>query len=345
MTGLTSVSEGAALAHPRPEILALTGLRGLAAVGVIASQIGVWRTAPPFLHHLVDAGSLGVPFFFLLSGFVLAYNYPTLSPSSGRRALGRYAMARLARVAPLFLVVGSSVLVLGALNGSDWTRAVFAEQTWFVGTAVILYAAYPLVARLVASGPLVAAACAFGAQVVVLGLRLSTGSDSWLYRNPLAWIPDLVIGIALACLVTRGFHLSRRTAYLLQAGAVGYAVAVIAAFGSSSAVQYGAVWSIPLGLVVLSVAAATSLTSSVLASRFMVRLGVIGFAGYLVQGIVVDAFGPVRSGSIPNALFALGWIGLTLLVAEGAHRYVGAPARRHLMTLARHLDRRTSSTA
>ena len=343
MTGLTSVSQGAALSHPRPEILALTGLRGIAAVFVVASQVGVWRTAPPFLHHLVDAGSLGVPFFFLLSGFVLAYNYPSLGLSSGRRALGRYAMARFARLAPLFLVVGASVLILGALNGSDWVRTVLSEQAWFVGTALVLYAVYPLLARVVASSTVKAAACAFGLQVVVLGVRLSTGSDSWLYRNPLVWMPDLVIGIALACLVIRGIHLSLRTAYLVQAGAVFYAVAVVAAFGSTSAVQYSAVWSVPLGLVLLSVATVPSRTSSVLSSPFMVRLGVIGFAAFLVQGIVVDAFGPVHTGSISDLLFALGWIGLTFLIAEGAHRYIGGPGRRGLMNLARGWDRRTAS--
>lgn len=36
-------------------------------------------------------------------------------------------------------------------------------------------------------------------------------------------------------------------------------------------------------------------------------------------------------------------LGLTLLIAEGAHRYVGAPGRRWLMSLARRLDRRTAA--
>lgn len=338
MTGLTSVSEGAALAHPRPEILALTGLRGVAAVGVVASQIGVWPSAPQLLHQVVAASSLAVPFFFLLSGFVLGYNYPALSLSP--RPLARYAMARVARLLPLFLVVAMCVLVLGGRNGSDWVRAVLGDQAWLVGTAAALYAVYPLLARLIAANPWRAAAAAFGVDLIVLAARLILSSDSWLYRNPLVWIPELVIGAALACLVTRGFRLP--AAYLIQGSVLVYAVAVVALAGGSSASQYGAVWSLPLGLLVLSVVGPSRI-SSILASRFVVRLGVIGFATYLVQGIVVDAYGPVHGRSPADVLFVLGWIGLTLLIAEGAHRYVGAPGRRYLMSLARNLDRRTAA--
>lgn len=343
MTGLTSIEQGAALSHPRPEILALTGLRGLAALGVVASQVGVWRTAHPVLHHLVGAGALGVPFFCLLSGFVLAYNYPTLSFSAGR-ALGRYAMARVARLGPLFVIVGAGVLVLGALNGGGWIRDVYGDAAWFVGTAVVLYAVFPLLAQFVASNPGVAVVCALAVQLIVLGLRLITGSDAWLYRNPLVWIPDLVLGMALSYLVAGGWRLSRRTAYLVQAVAVVYALAMVVAFGSSTAVRYSAVWSVPLALVILSVLTATW-TSSLLSTQVMVRLGVIGFALFLFRAIVMNGFGPVRSGSISNALLALGWIGFAVLIAEGAHRYIGSPGRQWLLNVARRPEHRRTASA
>ncbi|MEU0089502.1 acyltransferase [Kribbella sp. NPDC006257] len=330
MTGLTSVDAGAGLRHPRPEILALTGLRGLAVLGVIASQVGVWRTAPPVLHQLVAAGSLGVPFFFLLSGFVLAYNYPGLS---GRRPVSRYAVARLARLGPLYVVVGSGVRVLGGLNGGEWVRSVLGQQTWFLGTALVLYVAYPLLTRVVAADPTRAAVCAVVVQVVVLALRLGTGSDDWLYRNPLVWIPDLVLGMVLASLATSGFRLTRRTAYLVQVVVLVYAV-VLSCVSSSSALHYSVFWSVPLGLVILSVLRTTRV-SAVLAGTVPVRLGVVGYEAFLVKTLVLDGFGPVHSGSLWGALLAVGWIGFTVLVAEGAHRYIGAPGRRWVLSLAR----------
>jgi peptidoglycan/LPS O-acetylase OafA/YrhL len=347
---LTSADQGAGLSHPRPEILALTGLRGLAAVAVLLHQIGAPRSAPAILHHLIAAGGLGVPLFYLLSGFVLAYNYPTLSLRSGRRALGRYTMARVARIAPLTLAIGAAVLVLGAVNGSDWIRAVFSEPAWFIAVAILLYAVFPVLVPVVAAasrrgvrGLLVVLAVAFGVQLVVLAVRLVTGSDTLLYSNPLVWIPDLVIGMALAFLVTGGLRVSSRTAYLVQAAAALYALA-IAARGFGTAVQYSAVWAIPLGLVLLTLAAApSSKTAQLLASRAAVHLGVIGLAAFLIQRILLHGLGPVTAGDVPNALLVCCWVGLVLLLAEGAHRYVGQPGRRWVMALARRLNRRTGS--
>jgi peptidoglycan/LPS O-acetylase OafA/YrhL len=272
VSGLTSVTEGAALSHPRPELLAVTGLRGLAGLAVVASTVGVWRGAPGYLQDSVSVvASAGVLFFFLLSGYVLAYNYPALSYTSGRHVIGRYAMARIARIVPLFAVVGLTVLLLGALNGGDWVRAVYADQTWFVGTLVLLYTAYPVLARPVAAAPLIAAICA----VVLAAALLVLGLD----RFPLTWLPVFVLGMAVA---TRQLPAPR--------------------------------W---------------------LAFPFLVRLGVIGYPLFLVQSLVIHGFGPVHAGTISNALLALCWIGLTVLIAEGAHRYVGVPARRAVLDLAR----------
>jgi peptidoglycan/LPS O-acetylase OafA/YrhL len=80
-----------------------------------------------------------------------------------------------------------------------------------------------------------------------------------------------------------------------------------------------------------------------LASRAAVHLGVIGLAAFLIQRILLHGLGPVTSSRPSNALLACCWIGLVLLLAEGAHRYVGQPGRRWVIALARQLDRRTGS--
>ncbi|MEV6288299.1 acyltransferase family protein [Kribbella sp. NPDC051770] len=240
MSGLTSVTEGAALSHPRPELLGVTALRGLAGLAVVASTVGVWRGAPGYLQDLVEVtASVAAVFFFVLSAFVLTYNYPGLSYASGRRVLGRYAAARVARIVPLYLVVGLVVLLLGELNGSDWVRAVWSDQTWFVAALVLFYVAFPLLNR------------------------------------PLSF--------------------------------------VLARLPSLS-------WPAP---------------------AFLVRIGVIGYPLFLLQTLVIHGFGPVHAGTLSNALLALCWIGLTVLIAEGAHRYVGVPARRAVLEIARRIDRRS----
>ncbi len=88
---------------------ALTALRFIAATMIV-------------LHH--SRGNFGIPgavgdyfnfaqavtFFFILSGFVLAYSYPTLS---GLPAVGRFYRARIARLWPLHFT--TFVLAMGFL--------------------------------------------------------------------------------------------------------------------------------------------------------------------------------------------------------------------------------------
>jgi peptidoglycan/LPS O-acetylase OafA/YrhL len=79
----------------------------------------------------------------------------------------------------------------------------------------------------------------------------------------------------------------------------------------------------------------TTRVSALLAGPVLVRLGVIGYGAFLLKTVVIDGFGPVHSGTLPDALLAVGWIGFTVLIAEGAHRYIGAPGRRLVLSLAR----------
>lgn len=95
-------------AHPdRAELVALTSLRGIAAVFVMAHHFifvlmeEVGRALP---SHLFLKSYLWVDLFFLLSGFVLAYVYQSqFSQAVSRRDYSLFMRARFARVYPLHL--------------------------------------------------------------------------------------------------------------------------------------------------------------------------------------------------------------------------------------------------
>lgn len=85
----------------RPQKLdALTSLRFFAAAMIVVGH------AHPLFGSLGFATAVpypqGVSFFFVLSGFILAYNYPILE---GRNALKGFLLARVARVWPLHAVM------------------------------------------------------------------------------------------------------------------------------------------------------------------------------------------------------------------------------------------------
>ena len=86
-------------AERKPPLPALSGLRTLLAVNIMFFHFT--PNLPRFIRVVVDNAYVFVGFFFLISGFILAYNYadrPTLS----KRA---FYVARASRVYPVYLLV------------------------------------------------------------------------------------------------------------------------------------------------------------------------------------------------------------------------------------------------
>jgi len=120
----------------RREIDALTGLRAVAALGVVAHH------QVPGMHGIVgerwlailDRGYLGVDVFFTLSGFVLAYNYGGRLGSAADYV--RFVGLRLARIYPLHLVTLAGVLAMVGIA----SVASYSQKLWIGG---LKEAAYP----------------------------------------------------------------------------------------------------------------------------------------------------------------------------------------------------------
>ena len=81
---------------------ALDGLRGLAALLVLIAHVSPLTGLGADLFR-AGGGQLGVMLFFALSGFLMAHVYWRSTPSP--RRVWTYAVARVARVVPLYLVV------------------------------------------------------------------------------------------------------------------------------------------------------------------------------------------------------------------------------------------------
>jgi len=97
--------------HDDRRLPALTGLRFFAAMTVLISHFdhrGV-VAVPEFFVSFVDGGRTAVALFFVLSGFILAYNYSELSGGAERRT---FYVNRIARIYPVVLLS----LVLGAIG-------------------------------------------------------------------------------------------------------------------------------------------------------------------------------------------------------------------------------------
>ena len=137
------------------EIKALSGLRIVAAVWVVLFHFRplLEQAAPGFrsaLAPILNCGAQGVDLFFMLSGFVLTWNYlERMGESWSWRATVRFLWLRLARVWPVYLVtmhlaalwivftlhvghIPPEPWVLDGFNAVGYVRQVLMIQLWFV---------------------------------------------------------------------------------------------------------------------------------------------------------------------------------------------------------------------
>ncbi|WP_166678655.1 acyltransferase family protein [Kribbella voronezhensis] len=249
-------------------------------------------------------------------------------------------------------------------------QASYNPPGWSICVEVFLYALFPLLIPVIALvskrfgavGLVAVIAFAFAVQVLLVVLFTAEGwahlsvedpssGHRWLYRNPLPRLSEFVIGLSLAFLLLRGLRLRTRIAGWLQVACV-VVVFVVAALGPGHAdwelpAFYGAMWSVPFAVLLLSLAAAPDAwLSRFFSTRALVTLGTASYAVYLTHRPLLPYLGKDRFDLLTNPS---GWatyasvavvVGLCLLVGEGAHRLVEVPARRAVLRVVqRHTTR------
>ncbi len=231
----------------RPALGALTGARFLAALWVVlfhyyfafqetpetATESLKSAGSNPFLL-IIGQGHIAVDFFFLLSGFILAYTYAA-DDATIRGGNRSFWIARIARIYPVYLLglllglgpylasdhsligigtstVGHSLLVHAWFPSmQDWN-----QPSWSLSVEAFFYLLFPLLLPLLArlSRPalwrtLLATWAAFALLLALLGLTEPRYGTEWWWGgivryNPLVSLPDFIVGMALGLLFLRG---------------------------------------------------------------------------------------------------------------------------------------------
>ena len=93
----------------REDLPVLTGLRFLAAFSVLIGHSAVFilnfeTKNYDAVYWIRQASGFGMTLFFVLSGFVIHYNYRIAVTEGGARGLGAFLWARFARLYPLFIL-------------------------------------------------------------------------------------------------------------------------------------------------------------------------------------------------------------------------------------------------
>ena len=235
------------------EIKALSGLRILAALWVVLFHFRPLLAAasPGFssaLAPVLNAGAQGVDLFFILSGFVLTWNYlDRMGESWSTRDTLHFLWLRLARVWPVYVVtmhlaaafavftlyVGGFPLpppVIESINALSWIKQMLLVQLWFQPffdgsswdgpawsisaewLAYLLFGGLVLIIFRIASATRARGLIwlAVAAAMAPMLLLLTHG----VFYTPWSWLPRIVMQFtagALACAAVRKLVLSDRS--------------------------------------------------------------------------------------------------------------------------------------
>jgi peptidoglycan/LPS O-acetylase OafA/YrhL len=128
----------------RQDIPSLTGLRGVAACSVLFGHAvnNVFSYEPVLWPFSARFDYFGMSLFFVLSGFVIHYNYADLFQTEPLKvAVRRFFVARFARLYPLYAVATFCALPMIPVPFSKWVILSYLTmtQSWFN----VEYAVFP----------------------------------------------------------------------------------------------------------------------------------------------------------------------------------------------------------
>ena len=346
----------------------LTGLRFFAA-GIVFLHHGFELTTGTLREAMLAVfghGRAGVSFFFLLSGFVLAWSMQPgdRATSFWRRRAARlwpaYAVATVAgyivsryfdgRPFSMERLAANLAMVQSWIPAKDWYFSVNAVN-WSLSVEAFFYLTFPLYAaailRMRARSAMALAAALFGGILTVAlvfgrdlvlggGWMLPDAPAIWvLYVSPAVRILEFLLGIVMVTLIRRGALPRVPVALAWTALAVGWVVA--GKVPASFAVV--AVTVLPFCLLIIAYAQTdvAAPRTTLWSSRGLVFLGNISFCFYLVHQLVIRVLtvevGPAWL-SVSTGVRSLKVLGLVLAVSLVAawllHECVEKPGERLL---------------
>lgn len=334
---------------------ALTGLRFFAALAVVIYHAG--RHVEPQLTHYAGLGNTGVTFFFVLSGFVLAW-----TARQGDRA-GHFYWRRFARVWPLHLVMTLAAVLLMLSWGEGMSLPIlivtvllvqawmppnswhygYNQVSWSLSCEAFFYATFPWLAPRLLDFPrrarvvlaVVPAAMVMGALLVLTIAPARSGF--LLFVNPAYRLGEFVVGICLATLLRSGWRppLSIRTSSLFVVGsyAIGMGIAnTLFVDPLALPAVVGDLLMLPGLALLISAVAAHELGGGVtwLAYGPVVLLGEWSFALYLVHDLVLRSLAHVRAPWVPKPALLVVAVLLAVGLSWLLHVVVERPVERYL---------------
>lgn len=322
----------------------LTSLRFFAALAVVAHHVGAF-----------PAGYLGVTFFFILSGFILAYRY------AGKIRTGEdvrsFWQKRFARVYPAHILtlvaalpllahpiagttsdnlmsIVPSLLLLQSWVPDNGVYFGLNAVSWSISNEAFFYLVCPFLLPLLAGIRLRTALAASCATLLLLGIGAllwhwagSSPLTHWLfYINPFVRLPEFVLGVVLGLAFHRSPTANFGTRWELASVIFALlSITVIAKLGMN-AFTYSLAFIPASAAAVYVFARGNGALTRALSTQALVKLGEASFMLYMIHQLMIRYALFFGGSKIVAAFAGLAAIALSLPL----HRWFELPMQRAL---------------
>jgi peptidoglycan/LPS O-acetylase OafA/YrhL len=345
---------------------ALTGLRFFAAFAIVLHHLpGTFGITHDTLHGYSLAQ--GVTVFFVLSGFVMRYAYPSIQ--SKREALS-FLANRIARVWPAHVVMlACALLIIGTFSPGTFAANLFLLQAWIprsdyffsynavswsISTELSFYLAFPILilgfarnwpVKLVASVLVVilmVKLCNDFAVPQYDGLSANVVLQGFIMTNPLARMFEFVLGMTVAELWLRWRH------YLPTSKMIWSSLEAIIGLMLLFNVSYifPTLWSIlphsdamtvwvgmslspalPTALLVIVLAEGKGLLASFFGTRALRFLGDVSFSIYMTHQLILYHFQVPAISKWPPQVQLLAYFAVVFVSSVALYLLVERPCQ------------------
>ena len=300
----------------------LTSLRFIFAMMVFLAHCYVIDSF--FDIHFFKEGFVGVSFFFVLSGFIIAYNY---QKKLGERKINKrtFWVARIARVYPLHWLtlfiaaaLGGYVVASGAM---DWGKHFFAALTltnayvpeadyffsfnspsWSLCCEQLFYICFPFFVPLTKNYKKLLCVFLICGILALVGMYFTPEESikGFWYVNPITRLPDFLAGMLLFQLYE---YLKTKDITSFQGSIMEFlSIAVFLGFYLYAAeipkvYRYSCYYWLPVAFVLMSFSLQKGIVSRLLSNRYLVIGGEISYSFYLIHLLVLLPYAEWQKGS------------------------------------------------
>ena len=367
---------------PPATIHALTGIRAIAATWVMIAHFGpqLYGLLPATRHvsWWIDNGYLGVEVFFVLSGFIISYNYADRLRSGASRYRD-FLVNRFARLYPVHLVM---ILVVGALvvaaavghvrlnSAANYTPLSFVGNllmlqaapgvlawdppAWSISAEALAYLTFPLTAlllsRLIRPRIAVLAALAWlvTGTAAMMAMRLATTETTAPAMALLRISTEFVAGAMLWKAWDSAGEPQGLRWDVLAGSAFAVTSVALALLPRQEALPL--VLTPVIAIFVIACAGANGPIGWLLSTRLMIFGGKISYSLYMVHYVVFAMAGKVlrwehfAAAGLPVRLSVMAFYYLVCVAAAVAcYKLVEEPGRRAIQRVAARRKSRRSS--